>query len=105
MAHQVVEKALKGGQYALCGVDGQDLKNRKLTEHADALQALQGVPPEIQDLAQHCIPLKDYYLKTRYPNCWPGGNNIPSDYYTREQASEAKDHAKAVLDIVKSIMP
>ena len=102
MAHQVVEKALKGGVYALCGLDGRGLQDHNLTRHA---YALLDVAAGTQSLAQHCIPLEDYYLDTRYPNRWPGYADIPSNHYTPEQASEAKDHAKAVLDIVETIMP
>ena len=104
MAHQVVEKALKGGVYALCGLDGRGLVDHNLTRHAYALQVLQDVPPETQNLAQHCIPLEDYYLDTRYPNRWPGYADVPSNHYTHEQALAAKDHAKAVLDIVETLM-
>ena len=103
MAHQVVEKALKGGVYALCGMDGRSLIDHNLSRHAQALQAAK--PEEALGLADHAIPLEDYYLKTRYPNQWKGYMDIPFDHYTQEDADGAKDHAKAVLDTVKAIMP
>ena len=103
MAHQVVEKALKGGVYALCGMDGRSLIDHNLSRHAQVLQAAKA--KEALGLADHAIPLEDYYLKTRYPNEWKGYVNIPFDHCTQEDASRAKDHAKAVLDTVKDIMP
>ena len=103
MAHQVVEKALKGGVYALCGMDGRSLIDHNLSRHAQALQAEK--PEETLGLADHTIPLEDYYLKTRYPNQWKGYTDIPFDHYIQEDADQAKDHAKAVLDIVNSVMP
>ena len=103
MAHQVVEKALKGGVYALCGMDGRSLIDHNLSRHAQALQAVR--PEEAFGLADHAIPLEDYYLKTRYPNQWKGYTNIPFGHYTQKDADRAKDSAKAVLDTVKGIMP
>ena len=104
VAHQVVEKALKGGVYALCGMDGRGLTDHNLIRHAYALQT--AVPGLVtQYLAMHSIPLESYYLDTRYPNRWAGYADTPSDHFTMEQASKAKGHAEAVLDAVKEIMP
>ena len=101
LAHQVAEKALKGGVYALCGMDGRGLIDHNLIRHAYALQAVKS--SETRGLVEHCTPLESYYLDTRYPNRWP--TNIPSDHYTAGDANQAKDHAKEVLFVVKSIMP
>ena len=103
IAHQVAEKALKGGVYALCGMDGRGLTDHNLTRHARALESSK--PEKTHGLSQHCIPLKDHYLKTRYPCHWPGYTDTPSHHYTFQDAEEAKEHAMAVLEIVKSIMP
>ena len=51
MAHQVAEKALKAGMYAICGLDAKDLKDHVLTRHAYALQTER--PVETQHLAHH----------------------------------------------------
>ena len=102
MAHQVAEKALKGGVYALCGLDGRGLIDHNLSRHSYALQAAK--PGQTIGLAQYCVPLESYYLKTRYPNRWPGPTDIPSDHYTEENADQAKEHAEAILNIVKSIL-
>ena len=103
MAHQVVEKALKGGVYALCGTDGRSLTDHNLSRLAYALKA---VKPDVADsLPDHCMPLEDHYLKTRYPNCWPNYSDTPSEHYSEEDADRAKKHSEAVLEMVRSIMP
>ena len=91
IAHQVAEKALKGGVYALCGMDGRGLTDHNLTRHARALESSK--PEKTHGLSQHCIPLKDHYLKTRYPCHWPGYTDTPSHHYTFQDAEEAKEHA------------
>ena len=105
MAHQVVEKALKGGVYALCGMDGRGLTDHNLTRHAYALRTVE--PEQTQELHLHTSPLESYYLNTRYPNRWPahGYMDIPSDHYDLDESDKAKGHAKAALDTVISIMP
>ena len=103
MAHQVTEKALKGAVYALCGMDGRGLLDHNLSRHAHALQT--AVPESTQGLAENTYPLESYYVDTRYPNCWPGYTDTPSDHYDENQANKAKDHSKFVLDIVRNIMP
>ena len=42
--------------------------------------------------------LDQYYVPTRYPNGLPGG--IPSDVYTRTQATEAVEIARQVVAVV-----
>ena len=103
MAHQVVEKALKGGVYALCGMDGRGLIDHNLTRHAYALRTVE--PEQTQELHLHTSPLESYYVNTRYPNRWPEYMDIPSDHYDLYESDEAKGHAKAALDTVISIMP
>ena len=103
MAHQVVEKALKGGVYALCGMDGRGLTDHNLTRHARALETAR--PASTRGLSQHASPLESYYVDTRYPNRWPSSSDIPSDHYNAEEADEAQQHALAVLKNVKSIIP
>ena len=102
MAHQVAEKALKGAVYAVCGTDGRILIDHNLLRRANALHTAK--PDQTEGLVDHSSPLESYYLDPRYPNRWPGYTDIPSDHYTLEQADQARDHARAVLDIVQSIM-
>ena len=101
MAHQVAEKALKGAVYAVCGTDGRYLSDHNLLRHANALHMAKS--DQTEGLVDHCSPLESYYLDPHYPHRWPR-YDIPSDHYSLEQAGEARDHARAVLDIVQSIM-
>ena len=99
MAHQVAEKALKGGMYAMCVVSRGSLTSRNLTTYAHALQT---VTAQASDLPRHSAPLEDYYLNTRYPNRWPTG--APYEHYTPDDADSAKEHAEALLGIVRDIL-
>lgn len=99
----MAERALKGGVYALCGMDGRGLTDHNLTRHARALEAVQ--PDKAEGLVQHAISLEDYYLKTRYPNVWEGYTDTPAEHYTPEDSDQAKEHAKAILTNVRAIMP
>ena len=100
MAHQVAEKALKGGKYFVCGLDANSLHSHNISTHAYGLQSER--PGETHGLAAHTTPLEQYYLDPRYPNRWPSGV-VPADRYTYQQAEEAKNHAQAILDIIKNI--
>ena len=101
MAHQVAEKALKGGKYFVCGLDANSLRTHNLSTHAYGLQSER--PRETYGLVAHAIPLEDYYIKPRYPDSWLSGE-VPADKYSYEQAEAAKSHAQAILDIIKSIV-
>ena len=101
MAHQVAEKALKGGKYFVCGLDEMALMFHTLTAHASDLQ--QERPGETKELVSHTAPLEVYYLDPRYPNRWPCPT-VPADKYTSHQADEAKHHAETILNIIKNIV-
>ena len=101
MAHQVAEKALKGGKYYVCGLGEKALKSHNLTTHAYGLQLER--PGETQGLVSHTAPLEVYYLNPRYPNRWPCPT-VPADQYTSQQAEEAKNHAETILNIIKDIV-
>ncbi len=101
MAHQVAEKALKGGKYFVCGLDQASLTNPNISTHAYGLQSER--PGETHGLVNHTTPLENYYLHPRYPNCWPSGI-VPADMYSYEQAKQAKDHAEAILRIIQNII-
>ena len=101
MAHQVAEKALKGGNYFVCGLGGKALKSHNLTSHVHDLQAAR--PRETHGLVSHTAPLEVYYLDRRYPNRWQSPT-IPADKYTSNQADEAKQHAEAILNHIKDIV-
>ena len=101
MAHQVAEKALKGGKYFVCGLDKMALKSHNLTTHAYGLQA--GRPGDTLGLVSHTAPLEDYYLNPRYPNRW-SFPKVPIDQYSPQQADNAKAHAETILNIIKAIV-
>ncbi len=103
LSHEVVEKALKGGLYALCGLDARKIDSHQLSNNAHALRMVR--PHVARHLPSHCIPLEEHYLNTRFPNRWPGHQDAPYDHYHLQDAQDAKEHAEEVLDIVKSIMP
>jgi len=49
------------------------------------------------------VKLDQYYIPTRYPNGLPGG--VPSRFYTdAEEAQEAMELARSVLDMVDESM-
>ena len=101
----MAEKALKGLVLGLAG----DLKVawHKLEERINLL------PPDIQQevrdgLAKEDVEiqeLEDYYLRTRYPNQWPGEDDIPANLYSTNQAKKALLDAKCVLQLATSKMP
>ena len=86
MAHQVVEKALKAGMYAICGLSQENLKHHRLNGYAWNLSLER--PTLTDGLSTLTRSLESYYLDTRYPNRHPGPTTIPSDVFTSEQARE-----------------
>ena len=98
LAHQVAEKALKGGMFAECG--DANLMNHNLTPLAYALQQKQ--PGSTQGLATHAVPLESYYLDPRYPNRW-SPPAIPADKYALQDAQMAQEHAGAILETVRGL--
>ena len=100
MAHQVAEKALKAGMYAVCGLDDSGLRDHVLTRHAYALQTEK--PRETLLLAHHTASLETYYLDTRYPNRH-SPPTIPADVFSPARALEAKEHAENIYSIVVSL--
>ena len=100
LAHQVAEKALKGGKYILCGLGENGLKSHSLTDHACALQMEKH---QLQGLPALTAPLESYYLDTRYPNRVPPPH-IPSERFTVTEADEAKSSAERVLEMMRGLI-
>ena len=100
MAHQVAEKSLKAGMYAICGLDEKDLKDHALTRHAYALHTER--PLETQNLASLTISLESFYLDTRYPNRHPSPA-IPAREYSSTTAQEATEHATSIYTTIKCL--
>ena len=101
MAHQVAEKALKAGMYAVCGLDDSGLKDHVLTRHAYALQTEN--PHHTALLASYTAPLETYYLDTRYPNRHLPPT-IPADTFSPARALQAKENAENIYSIIELLL-
>ena len=100
MAHEVAEKALKGGMYAIHGLRDASLKSHQLTPLACALESH---TPKAAGLAAHSATLEPYYLNTRFPNCWPSPK-IPAEQFSLSAAESAREKARDILEIVNNIV-
>ena len=85
---QVCEKAIKALRY---GRGERAVLGHALVELASPLEVMATFRESLAILDQ-------YYVPTRYPNGLPGG--IPSDVYTRTQATEAVETARQVVAVV-----
>jgi HEPN domain-containing protein len=94
MAHQVMEKSLKGGIYCLVGVSVCDdmLHSHRLSPLLYKLDLDLDVSPYFDE---------KNYLAPRYPNVW-GDNVVPYEQYSREQAEKAAATATAVLRAIRA---
>jgi sacsin len=101
MAHQVAEKALKAGMYAVCGLDSSGLKDHALTRHAYALQTEN--PGHTLLLASYTVSLETYYLDTRYPNRH-SPPTIPADTFSPATALQAKENAENIYGIIETLL-
>ena len=97
MAHQVMEKALKAGMYALLGLNEIHLKSHELTVHAKALSSYKQSLSPLRDLVPNCM--EKYYLDTRYPNKHTIPH-APVDKYSLDQASDITKCAEKVYDLI-----
>jgi sacsin len=100
MAHEVAEKALKGGMYATCGLHEDFLSNHDLNHHACALRGER--PLLASELPELATPLIQHYLNTRFPNRCPG--TVPSHRYSIADAVGARENAKKILEIVTNVL-
>ncbi len=85
---QVCEKAIKALRY---GRGERAVLGHALVELAAPLEAM-------ARFRENLAVLDQYYVPTRYPNGLPGG--IPSDVYTRSQATKAVEIAREVVAAV-----
>ena len=101
MAHEVAEKALKGGMYATCGLNEGFLANHQISLLANALRGERmDCAADLPSLTQ---PLVRFYLDTRFPNRCPG--SVPSDLFTTADAQQACENAMKIFTIVRNIVP
>ena len=99
MAHEVAEKALKGGMYAKFGLKEGSLANHQLIPLASDLQAC--TDPKLVECTDQ---LSGYYLNTRFPNRYPRGTKTPSEYYSPQLAQQAKKNAETILEKMNSLV-
>jgi HEPN domain-containing protein len=95
-AQQAAEKAVKAYLYAA--------GERIVLGHSvvELLEQAGRKNPEFLTLVQAAKILDRYYVPTRYPNGLPGG--IGADVYGKEDADQALELAKTVVDFVKGAM-
>ena len=105
MAHQVAERALKGGILMKCG---SNLPTHSLLDlvHELELQEKDPLFAQDQDLHKCVTTLSSYYLSTRYPDQHPSSSTgkIPSDHYSPEDAQQAKEKAETILGMMKTLV-
>ena len=99
MAHQVMEKALKAGMYALHGLNTIYLTKHHLVVHAQALSSHKNSLLPLKNLVSSKD--EDYYLDTRYPNRL-GIPNAPVDKYTISEAEGVTKRAKKVFELINN---
>ena len=113
LSHQVCEKALKGGVYAICRrKDERKTHIHKLSELLSMIRAAEDedrmhIPPgTLKSIDDRITPsFEDYFLNTRYQDRWDD-DKIPADHFTPSDANRAFDIAEFVLKKVKEeIMP
>jgi len=92
-AQQAAEKAIKAYLYA----SGQ----RVVLGHSvsDLAREATRTNPGFENLTRAGAQLDRFYTPTRYPNGLPGG--IPATAYAKEDADQALELAKTVLEFVK----
>ena len=100
MAHEVAEKALKGGMYATCGLGEVSLKSPKIEPLAHALEA---ETSKAAGLAILACSLEPFYLETRFPNQCPPPS-IPAEHFSLSEAEMARKNAARILEIVNKIV-
>ena len=100
MAHQVMEKALKAGMYALLGLNEIHLKRHELIVLARALSSCEGSLSELNNLVSN---MEQYYLDTRYPNRHTRPD-APVDIYSLQQASDITKRSDKVYGLISILV-
>ena len=103
MAHEVVEKTLKAGMYALIGINSnsESLTKHYLTSHARALSSVK--PGQLTTLPQLATSMEPFYLETRFPNRCPYPK-APVDIHKSDQAFTAADCAEKIFELIDKIV-
>ena len=103
LAHEVAERALKAGKYAVCGLHPDSLQHPNLVGHAGALEQVRR--QLTVGLLQRARALESpgYFLKTRYPNQHVPPA-VPAEQFSPDQAREASTYAEEILDMMKQLV-
>ena len=102
LAHEVAEKSLKAGMYAVCGLPVEDLKHHHLiTNYAGSLHSER--PNLTEGLRGYVAAVSKYYNKTRWPNQY-SPHGVPADHYHPDQAIEAEENANLVFEMMKVVV-
>ena len=103
MAHEVVEKALKAGMYALIGINSnsESLKTHNLTNNARALSSVN--PCQLASLPHLATSMEPFYLDTRFPNCY-SRPMAPVDIHKPDQAIKAADCAEKIFELIDKVV-
>ena len=97
LAHEVCEKALKAGMYALVGLNPSSLKTHELDTHANAISSQKGDKwAQLPQLVRH---MEQYYLNARFPNRHMN-SKAPVDVYTSSTAQEMASNANEVFELI-----
>ena len=110
LAHEVVEKSLKAGMYALVGLNPSSLTNHELCCHARSIcsqrpagYSLNGQGRMNVSLVTIATNISHYYLDSRYPNRHQEFL-APVDVYSLVDAEEAADYAEMVIEFITRIV-
>ncbi|MCX6090099.1 MAG: HEPN domain-containing protein [Candidatus Atribacteria bacterium] len=95
IAHQASEKALKSVYQKMGGV----VWGHSLSDLLKGLADQISIP---QNITQAARSLEIFYIPTRYPDGWSSGS--PADYFFIEDASNAIDHSRKIVQFCKSIL-
>ena len=93
MAHHIVEKLMKGSVYALCEMTWNEVREKNFSSLVHALNTSN--PDKTKELASHVIPLEKYHEQT----C------SPTEQFSSQDADAAKQHAEAVMTIIRDVLP
>ena len=103
LAHEVAERALKAGKYAVCGLHPDSLKHHDIVGHAGALeQERRHLTAGLQQCAR-ALEKPGYYLKTRFPNQHVP-LAVPAEQFDPGQAREAAAYAEEILGMMRQIV-
>jgi HEPN domain-containing protein len=92
-AQQAAEKALK----AVFQKHGMDAWGHTVTALIGSLPAEVSKPSD--SLINYARMLDKHYIPTRYPNGFDSG--APTDFYTKDEARSAIQHAEAILEFCR----